>query len=155
MCKNTCLLNDIESKKQRKSSKKGKLLNPHHENWLPCIWIMTQALVFVFIFTLQFGLRNDFVIPENHKHTCMKTFEILLNILNFIYPWWIGVSISRTFERGRGSLCLHGFQTFFLKNRFLSDYVVSACPKYIFGKLRSFLKISEKKFLRNFSSGRL
>ena len=102
---------------------------------------MTQALVFVFIFTLQFGLRNDFVIPENHKHTCMKTFEILLNILNFIYPWWIGVSISRTFERGRGSLCLHGFQTFFLKNRFLSDYVVSACPKYISGNLRDFLRI--------------
>ena len=35
---------------------------------------------------------------------------------------------------------------FFQKNRYLSDYVVGGCPKYIFGKLRSFLKISEKNF---------
>ena len=49
--------------------------------------------------------------------------------------------------RGRGaslvrslSLCLWHFRTFFLKNRYLSDYVVPACPKYISGKLRSFSK---------------
>ena len=36
------------------------------------------------------------------------------------------------------SLSLLHFRTFFLKNRFLSDYVVPACPKYISGKLRSF-----------------
>merc|ERR1711954_482441 len=35
---------------------------------------------------------------------------------------------------------------FFLKNRFLSDYVVPASPKYISGKLRSF----SKKFSKNF-----
>ena len=35
---------------------------------------------------------------------------------------------------------------FFLKNRFLRDYVVPACPKYISGKLRSF----SKNFLKNF-----
>ena len=35
---------------------------------------------------------------------------------------------------------------FFLKNRFLSDYVVAGCPKYIFGNFRNFLKNSEKKF---------
>ena len=35
---------------------------------------------------------------------------------------------------------------FFLKNRFLSDYVVSACPKYISGKLRSFSKNFSKNF---------
>ena len=42
------------------------------------------------------------------------------------------------------------FRTFsdfsFLKNRFLSDYVVPACPKYISGKLRSF----SKNFSENF-----
>ena len=47
--------------------------------------------------------------------------------------------ITQVAKRG-GSLCLHGFRTFFLKNRFLSDYVVPACPKYISGKLRSFSK---------------
>ena len=35
---------------------------------------------------------------------------------------------------------------FFLKNRFLSDYVVPACPKYISGKLRSFSKNFSKNF---------
>ena len=38
------------------------------------------------------------------------------------------------------------FRTFFLKNRFLSDYVVPACPKYISGKLRSFSKNFSKNF---------
>ena len=33
---------------------------------------------------------------------------------------------------------------FFLKNRFLSDYVVAGCSKYIFGNFRNFLKNSEK-----------
>ena len=35
---------------------------------------------------------------------------------------------------------------FFLKNRFLSDYVVPACPKYISGKLRHFSKNFSKNF---------
>ena len=39
------------------------------------------------------------------------------------------------------------FSDFFsLKNRFLSDYVVPACPKYISGKLRSFSKNFSKIF---------
>ena len=45
---------------------------------------------------------------------------------------------------------VHEFATFsdffFLKNRFLSDYVVPACPKYISGKLRSFSKNFSKNF---------
>ena len=47
--------------------------------------------------------------------------------------------ITQVAKRG-GSLCSRLFRTFFLKNRFLSDYVVPACPKYISGKLRSFSK---------------
>ena len=43
---------------------------------------------------------------------------------------------------------------FFPKNRFLSDYMVLGSQKYIFGKLRSFLKISDKNF-QIFSSARL
>merc|ERR1712035_280856 len=35
---------------------------------------------------------------------------------------------------------------FFLKNRFLSDYMVPAYPKYISGKLRSFSKNFSKNF---------
>ena len=42
---------------------------------------------------------------------------------------------------------------FFLKNRFLSDYVVAGCPKYIFGNFRNFLKNSEKKFFKIFTLG--
>ena len=43
-------------------------------------------------------------------------------------------------------LHLRLFSRFFPKNRFLSDYVVPACPKYISGKLRHF----SKKFSKNF-----
>ena len=45
------------------------------------------------------------------------------------------------------------FLDFFSKNRFLSNYVVGGCPKYIFEKLRSFLKISEKSFFKIFLLG--
>ena len=38
------------------------------------------------------------------------------------------------------------FSDFFLKNGFLSDYVVPACPKYISGKLRCFSKNFSKNF---------
>merc|ERR1712219_37154 len=41
---------------------------------------------------------------------------------------------------GGVSLCLVVFGTFFGCKRFLSDYMVPACPKYISGKLRSFSK---------------
>merc|ERR1712025_1362002 len=53
--------------------------------------------------------------------------------------------IAPVAQRG-GSLSLLHFQTFFLKNRFLSDYVVPACPKYISGKLRNFSKNFSKIF---------
>ena len=47
----------------------------------------------------------------------------------------------------QGGYCIcHFFGLFFLKNRFLSDYVVVGCPKYIFGNFRNFLKNSEKFF---------
>merc|ERR1712243_190926 len=45
-----------------------------------------------------------------------------------------------------GSCVRNFFGLFFLKNRFLSDYVVARCPKYIFGNFRNFLKNSEKNF---------
>ena len=48
------------------------------------------------------------------------------------------MNIMQVAKRGGGSLCS---RLFLLKNRFLSDYVVPACPKYISGKLRSFSKI--------------
>ena len=38
------------------------------------------------------------------------------------------------------------FGTFFGCKRFLSDYMVPACPKYISGKLRSFSKNFSKNF---------
>ena len=48
----------------------------------------------------------------------------------------------------RGGPCVRDFfGLFFLKNRFLSDYVVPACPKYISGKLRSFSKNFSKIFV--------
>ena len=45
------------------------------------------------------------------------------------------------------------FQIFFPKNGFLSDYMVLGSQKNIFGKLRSFLKISEKIFFLKFFLG--
>ena len=54
----------------------------------------------------------------------------------------------------RGGPCVYDiFGLFFLKNRFLSDYVVAGCPKYIFGNFRNFLKNSEKKFFKIFTLG--
>ena len=47
-------------------------------------------------------------------------------------------------NRGGGLLHLRLFRAFFLTNRFLSDYVVPACLKYISGKLRSFYKNFQK-----------
>ena len=61
------------------------------------------------------------------------------------YHLEVTVYITQVAKRG-GWMSLPLFRTFFLKNRFLSDYVVPACPKYISGKLRSF----SKKFSKNF-----
>ena len=53
-----------------------------------------------------------------------------------------------------GGPCVRDFfGLFFLKNRFLSDYVVAGCPKYIFGNFRNFLKNSEKNFFKIFTLG--
>ena len=53
-----------------------------------------------------------------------------------------------------GFYCIYYFfRDFCPKNRFLSDYVVVGCPKYIFGNFRNFLKISEKKFFKIFTLG--
>ena len=57
-----------------------------------------------------------------------------------------GYYISRL-KLTRGGYCICDFfGLFFLKNRFLSDYVVPACPKYISGKLRRFSKNFSSKF---------
>ena len=53
----------------------------------------------------------------------------------------------------RGVNVFDFFRDFCPKNRFLSDYVVVGCPKYIFGNFRNFLKISEKKFFKIFTLG--
>ena len=53
--------------------------------------------------------------------------------------------ITQVAKRGV-SLCSRLFRTFFLKNQFLSDYLVAGCPKYIFGNFRNFLKNFEKIF---------
>ena len=50
------------------------------------------------------------------------------------------------FGKVGGSLYLVVFGTFFGCKRFLSDYMVPACPKYISGKLRSFSKNFSKNF---------
>ena len=55
-------------------------------------------------------------------------------------------NITAVANQGGGVLRLPLFRTFFLKNQFLSDYVIPACPKYISGKLRHF----SKKFSKNF-----
>ena len=51
--------------------------------------------------------------------------------------WCYKCDITPVAKRG-GSPWVCYFWDFFLKNWFLSDYVVPACPKYISGKLRSF-----------------
>ena len=61
--------------------------------------------------------------------------------------------ITQAAKLGGGTWVQDFFEDFLLKNQFLSDYVVGGCPKYIFGKLRSFLKISEKKFFKIFLLG--
>ena len=53
--------------------------------------------------------------------------------------------ITQVAKRGGVHEIVTFSKIFFPKDRFLSDYVVRGCPKYFFGKLRSFLKISEKK----------
>ena len=62
-------------------------------------------------------------------------------------------NITHVAKRGGVHEIVTFSKIFFPKNRFLSDYVVGGCPKYIFGKLRSFLKISEKKFFKIFLLG--
>ena len=54
--------------------------------------------------------------------------------------------ISRNLVKWGGSLYSVVFGTFFGCKRFLSDYMVPACPKYISGKLRSFSKNFSKNF---------
>ena len=61
--------------------------------------------------------------------------------------------ISRMKLNGGGPCVRNFFGLFFLKNRFLSDYVVAGCPKYIFGNFRNFLKNSEKNFFKIFTLG--
>ena len=79
--------------------------------------------------------------------------------LNLLKSGQLGVMFSAQYitqvaKRGGGfTWDSDFFEDFFPKNRFLSDYVVGGCPKYIFGKLRSFLKISEKKFFKIFLLG--
>ena len=58
--------------------------------------------------------------------------------------FWLMSHITQVAKQG-GVPVFRTFSDFFLKNRFLSDYVVPACPKYISGKLRSFSKNFSKK----------
>ena len=54
----------------------------------------------------------------------------------------------------RGGPCVRDFfGLFFLKNRFLSDYVVAGYSKYIFGNFRNFLKKSENFLFKIFTLG--
>ena len=80
-------------------------------------------------------------------HNALRNFERLERELRWPECPNFVLDISRLkLNKGGGYCICDFFGLFFLKNRFLSDYVVPACPKYISGKLRHF----SKKFSKNF-----
>ena len=113
--------------------------------------------VFFFCFFLCFFAENYIRIESTWFHQIWGTDQRVVELCRSViqtwltrrwkahaYPIW---KIYITPEANQGGLLrLPLFRTFFLKNRFLSDYVVPACPKYISGKLRSFSKNFSKNF---------
>ena len=92
------------------------------------------------------------------KRPFLKIMKILFSEQNSCYynnEWnekLICTHITHVAKRG-GPVFLTFSDFFFLKNRFLSDYVVAGCLKYIFGNFKNFLRNSEKIFFKLFTLG--
>ena len=97
----------------------------------------------IFKVSRRFSDYKAFQRTHSRDHAMRQTDSTAPNMQGHkdtVFGYKCDISKSPSVNRGGGVLHLRLFRTFFLKNRFLSDYVVPACPKYISGKLRHFFK---------------